>query len=122
MSRSQVFPCEFCKLSHNSFLNEQLRATASVWNFLSLHVEAATEGGLQKNFSLKNLQNLQENTCAGVSFFKNLQAQPLFYGAPPSDCFCHYVKSVQIRSFFWSVFGHFSRSMYMPLDRRNMRI
>ena len=30
--------------------------------------------------------------------------------------FFHYVKSVQIRSFFWSVFGHFSRSVLVGSD------
>ena len=39
-----------------------------------LAAEAATRGVLQKKVFLKITQNLQENTCAGVSFLTKLHA------------------------------------------------
>ena len=42
---------------------------------------------LNKTF-LKTSQNSQENTCARIYFLIKLQISHLFYGTPPSDCFC----------------------------------
>ena len=54
----QVFSCEFCEISENTFFTEHLRTTASAFSFS----EAATGGVLRKKLFLKISLNSQKNT------------------------------------------------------------
>ena len=54
--------------------NIDIRLTCFCYIFLG-HIEAATRGVIEKKVFLQILQNLQENTCAGVSFLVKLQAR-----------------------------------------------
>ena len=62
----QVFSCEFCKISKNTFFTEHLRTTVSAFSFS----EAATGGVLWKNVFLKISQNSEENFFCFVKFSK----------------------------------------------------
>ena len=74
----QVFSCEFCKISKNTFFTEHLWTTTSVFSFS----EVATGDVLLKNVFLKISENSQENTFGLQNFQKYL-----FYRSPPDDCF-----------------------------------
>ena len=78
-------------------LNIALKTNSSManWNLgISIGTEAAIGGVLQKKVFLEISQDLQENTCAWVSFLIKLQAlglnfqEHLFYKTSLDDCFC----------------------------------
>ena len=55
-----------------------------IWRHLA---EVVAQTRSVKKVFLEFLQNSQANNCARVSFWLKLQAEHLFYRAPPGDCF-----------------------------------
>ena len=67
---AQVFSCEFCEISKNTFFVEHLRETASK---VSQNRRQPLKVFCKKKAFLKILQNPQENAWARVSFLIKLQ-------------------------------------------------
>ena len=63
----------------------------------------------------KKIKHMLSNTL-NVNFFIHDIIQKIMghilKNKQKNKCVCHCVKGVQIRSFFWSVFGHISRIVY----------
>ena len=82
---TQVFSCNFSKISENTFSIEHLRTTASAFTFS----EAATGGVLWKKVFLEISQNSLEKTCG----LRNFQ-EHLFYRTPLDNCFWIFRKTL----------------------------
>ena len=86
---TQVFFCEYCKILMNTFLCRTPRVVAFGCNifWISFDIGSSHRRSSIKKSVLENFSNLQENTCARVSFLIKLQAEHLLDRTPPDDSF-----------------------------------
>ena len=108
-----MFPCEICSIFKNIFFTEHLR-----WILLK-HLF------LMK----KSLEDSSEAVLTSLLVINALAVSKIYHQPVISqkfvpylktcftclNLFSHCVESVQLQSFFWSVFGHFSCSVLLTL-------
>ena len=109
-----MFPCEICNIFKNIFFTEHLRWILLTQLFL---------------MNKKSLEDSSEAVLTSLLVINALAVSKIYHQPVISqkfvpylktcftclNLFSHCVESVQLQSFFWSVFGHFSCSVLLTL-------